>query len=170
MTPDYAQIVEGCRRRNPKSQRELYDATSRMALGVCMRYSNSRAEAQDLMQDGYIKVFEKIGSLREPEKLISWVYNIMVNTSLDSCRARREMYYVDPSDLPDTSLDLDPYGTEEIVSAIQKLPPLQRQVFNLCVVEGYSLDETAERLRSNNLAVRVSLSRAKERLRKILTS
>jgi len=170
MSIDYAQIVEGCRRRDPKFQRALYDATCRMALGVCRRYSRDRDEAQDQMQDAYIKVYEKIGSLREPDKLMSWVYNIMVNTCLDRHRNEHEVLPIDQTQLQAVTLDLDPYAVEEIIAALQKLPPLQRKVFNLCEVEGYSLDEVAARLDSNNLAVRVNLCRAKERLRKLLTS
>ncbi len=170
MSIDYAQIVKGCCRRDPKYQRALYDSTCRMALGVCQRYSHDRDEAQDLMQDAYIKVYEKIGTLREPDKLMSWVYNIMINTCLDKHRTSHEVLPLDQAEPQYVSLDLDPYAAEEIVAALQKLSPLQRDVFNLCEVEGYSLDEVAERINSNNLAVRVNLCRAKERLRKILTS
>ena len=55
MSMDYAQIVEGCRRRDAKAQRALYDEMAPMAMGVCMRYAKSRADAQDIMQDGFVK-------------------------------------------------------------------------------------------------------------------
>ena len=90
MEPDYTQIVEGCRRRDPQSQRALYDALAPMALGVCMRYSHDRHTAQDLMQDGFVKVFENIARLKQPERLGAWVYQIMVNRCINHCKKRRE--------------------------------------------------------------------------------
>ena len=169
MSMDYAQMVEGCRRRDPKAQRALYDAVSRMSMGICMRYAQGRDEAQDMMQDGFIKVFERIGSLNDADSLLGWVRNIMVNTCIDYHRRRRHWMPIDEVEEPMSNLDTDPFATEEIVAALQQLRPAQRTVFNLCEVEGYKQDEVAKRLKINTLLVRVTLCRAKDELRKILT-
>lgn len=166
---DNAQMVEGCRRRDAKAQRALYDAMAPMVMGVCMRYANDRSEAQDMLQDGFLKVFERIGSLGDSERLVSWVYNLTVNTCIDHCRRRRKWLSLEGEEVEVPSIDFYPYAAEEVINAMQQLSPMQRTVFNLCEVEGYELDEVAERLHSTNLNVRVALSRAKKILREILT-
>lgn len=165
---DNAQMVEGCRKRNPKAQRALYDAVAEMAMGICMRYAADRDEAQDMLQDGFIKVFERIGTLRDPEGVRSWVYGVMMNTCIDHQRTRRGWVPLEEVREP-ARFDTDPFGTEELVAAIQRLSPMPRTVFNLCEVEGYTQDEVAKRLKTNKVAVKVALSRAKSELRKILT-
>ena len=91
----YTQLVEECRRRDRRAMRRLYETTAPMAMGVCMRYCRNREEAQDVMQDGYVKVFERIGRLREPEKLMAWVYQLMVNECLNHLRDRMETVSLD---------------------------------------------------------------------------
>ena len=168
MSMDNAQIVEGCRRHDPKAQRALYDAVAEVSMGICMRYAEGRDNAQDMLQDGFVKVFERIGGLKDPDKLAAWVYGVMVHTCIDHQRTRRQWQPISEECEP-AELDTDPFAAEEIVAALQQLTPMPRTVFNLCEVEGYTLDEVAKRLKTSNLAVRVALSRAKEQLRKILT-
>lgn len=175
MEADYAAIVKGCRRRDRSAQRALYDALAPMALGVCMRFASDRDAAQDLMQDGFILVFEKIGSLREPQKLPAWVYHLMLNTCINCYRSSFRMESIDDVSSQTLTQELstafaDPFANEEIVLAMQKLSPQQRMVFNLVVVEEFSFDEAAKELHCTPVTVRSILSRAKSRLREILTS
>ncbi|MBP3762573.1 MAG: sigma-70 family RNA polymerase sigma factor [Bacteroidales bacterium] len=168
MEPDYTQLVEGCRRGDPHAQRALYDALSPMALGVCMRYARDRHTAQDLLQDGFIKVFENIGRLKKPESVGAWVYKVMVNRCVNHCKRHRSPLPLDEvADTP-VSLPLDPFALEEVVGALQQLPPQQRTVFNLVEVEDYSYSEVAARLQCSEHTVRANLSRAKSRLKEIL--
>lgn len=139
-----------------------------MAMGVCMRYSRSREEAQDLMQDGFIKVFEKLGTLKEPERVGAWIHQIMVNVCIDSFHRRKEFRFLDDTMEEPVTLPLDPFAMDEIVAAIQELPPHQQAVFNLVEVEGYSCEEAARRLRQTASAVRATLCRAKAALREKL--
>lgn len=166
MSMDYAQMVEGCRRRDAKAQRALYDEMAPMAMGVCMRYAKDREEARDLVQDGFVKVFEKVGKLKDSATLRTWVYKTMVHTCIDHCRLRKEV--VPLGDIDVKAVETDPYTMEEIVLAVQRLPKMQRTVFNLCDVEGMELDEAAKELKCNYLAVRVTLSRARSRLKELL--
>ncbi len=170
MESDYTQIVEGCRRRDPRSQRALYDALAPMALGVCMRYSHDRHTAQDLMQDGFVKVFENIARLQQPERLGAWVYQIMVNRCLNHLKKRREELCPDGIPPSPIALPLDPFAMEEIVLALQQLSPQQRMVFNLVEVDDRPYDEVADILHCSESNVRALLCRAKSRLRDLLTS
>ena len=168
MSMDYAQIVEGCRRHDAKAQRALYDAMAPMVGGVCARYAANHAEMQDLVQDVFIKVFERIGSLVDSERLGGWIYSMAVNTCIDNLRRRQRRVSLEDIEVDVPVVDTDPFAMEEILSAMQWLTPMLRAVFNLCDVEGYTLDEAAARLGSNNQAVRVALCRARRLLREKL--
>ena len=170
MSSGFTQLVEGCRRRDRKAQRELYDTLSPMAMGVCMRYAADRQQAQDLMQDGFIKVYENIDSLREPESLGAWVYGIMVNVGINHCLKAKRYHFVDEGELEAVTLPLDPFSMEEVVRALQQLPERPRMAFNLVEVEGYSIDEAAERMKMTASGLRATLCRAKAMLRRKLKS
>ena len=168
MSGEYTQLVKRCRKHDERAMRALYEEMAPMAMGVCMRYSRSREEAQDLMQDGFVKVFEKLGSLKEPERVGAWVHQIMVNVCIDHFHSRKEMRYFDDVDAEPVTLPLDPFTMGEIVAAVQQLPPHQRAAFNLVEVEGYSCEEAAERLKVSASGLRATLSRAKATLRETL--
>ncbi|MBR4773102.1 MAG: RNA polymerase sigma factor [Bacteroidales bacterium] len=168
MTADYTHIVEGCRRHDRKAQRALYEAMAPMAMGVCMRYSSDREEAQDLMQDGFVKVFEHVGRMKDVEHLSAWVYKVMLNVCLKNYhrkmrRKRAEMEVTEQVELP-----LDPFAAEEIVAALQQLAPAQRQVFNLMAVEGYNYTDAAREMRCTEVNVRALYSRARMEMRNLL--
>ena len=141
-----------------------------MAMGVCMRYSHNREQAQDLMQDGFIKVFEKLGTLKNPEKIGAWIYQIMVNVCVDYCKTLRPVQLLDDTVVEAVSQPLDPFSMSEIVEAMQHLPSHQRIIFNLVEVEGYRCEEVAQRLGLSASGVRAALSRAKASLRETLMS
>ena len=165
----YADIVEGCRHHDAAAQRALYDATAAMAFGVCMRYAANRDEAHDMMQDGYVKVYEHVGRMRDPERLMAWVYSVMVNTAVDSCRKKSHERLVDDLEPLSPPVDLQPYLMHDIVAAMQQLTPRERLVFNMAAIEGYTMNEIAKSIGSSNLAVRVMLSRARNKMRTLLT-
>ena len=169
MSDDYTQIVEGCRRRDAKAQRALYDTMAPMAMGVCMRYARNREEAQDWMQDGFIKVYEKLGSLREPAKLGAWVYQIMVNVCINHYHRAKHAVEVDDDPTLAVTMPLDPFAAEEIVAALQQLTAPQRTVFNMVEVEGYSCVEVAQELKQEPSSIRSTLCRAKAQLRALLS-
>lgn len=169
MGEEYTQLVKRCRKHDERAMRALYEEMAPMAMGVCMRYSRCREDAQDLMQDGFVKVFEKLGSLKEPEKVGAWIHQIMVNVCIDAFYSRKELRYLDDTMEEPVTLPLDPFAMDEIVAALQTLPPHQRAVFNLIEVEGYSCEEVAQQLRQTSSAIRATLCRAKAALRDRLT-
>lgn len=165
---DFAHIIEGCRRHDRRAQRELYDALAPMAMGVCMRFMRDRDEAQDVMQDGFVRVFENLGQLRDPQQAGAWAYRVMVNECLKYFRRRERPVYTDDVQVDVVQLPLDPFGTEEVVAALQQLAPAQRTAFNLVEVEGYSYEEVAKEMKCTEVNVRALLCRAKSRLKEIL--
>lgn len=169
MSENYTQLVKDCQRRDRKAMRRLYELTAPMAMGVCMRYSHDRDKAQDLMQDGYVKVYEGIGKLKVPESVMSWVYHVMLNVCINSCqRSAPELYLEDVVEEP-VVFQPDPFGCEEVVLKLQQLPPRHRAVFNLLEVEGLTEEEVAERMKTTVGNVRTMMTRARVMLRDLLT-
>lgn len=168
MEADYTELVEGCRKRDRKAQRALYERLAPMALGVCMRYMHDRDEAQDIMQDGFVRVFEHIGQLHDAEKTPAWVRSVMVNECLQHFRRQRLPMVASGGETGSVVPPHDPFANEEIVLALQHIAPQQRVVFNLVAVEEYSYSEAAEKLRCSEVNVRALYSRACAALRNLL--
>ena len=168
MSMSYEQMVDGCRRHDAKAQRALYDELAPMAMGVCMRYCTDRDEAQDLLQDGMVRVFEKIGSLKEPQKLRSWVYSIMVNCCVQHLRQARHERVSDELDTVADEADLTPFTMRDIVEALHQIDNRQRLVFNLCAIEGRSSDDVASEMGISAGNVRIMLYRARATMRAYL--
>lgn len=165
MSMSYAQMAEGCRHRKPAAQRALYDEFAPMVLGICCRYASCRDEANDLMQDSLVKVYEKIGTLRDSDKIGGWIYNLTVNTCVQYCRSRTRVALVNDMDgYSETEVEL-PYSEADIARALDALTASQRLAFNLCCVEEMDFAEVAERMRCTESNVRSLLSHARKRLR-----
>ena len=167
---DYSDMVSGCRKGDRRAQKALYETFAPMALGVCMRFAADRDAAQDLMQDGFIRVFEHIGKLREPSSLGAWIYRTMVNVCLRNYR-KHQREVIEQDDTSDAPVaPLDPFGMEELVWAMQQLPPAQRTAFNLTEIEGYSYSEVASEMHCTEVNLRALVCRAKATMRKLLTN
>lgn len=171
MKLDAEKVVAGCRKHDAKAQKVLYDEFAPMMLGVCMRYTHSRDEAQDLLHDGFIKVFENIGSLRNPQAVESWIYQIMVNVSLNYVMRRQALRYVDmdaleedtiSSEYDDSPVELDDELVAKAVRILQELPERYRVAFNLREVEEWEYSDIAERLGVKETSVRSLVARARK--------
>src|SRR5688572_33338913 len=102
------ELIEGCRKGTRALQKALYDRYCRKMLVVCLRYSKSSAEAEDILQEAFVKVFQGIKDFRQESKLETWITRIMVNTALNA--QRKKLYLFPMVDVEDTNL------TEEEVS------------------------------------------------------
>lgn len=163
-------LLKECRRGNAKYQRLLYERYSAKMLVVCARYFMSIQEAQDALQDGFIKVFANIDSFREEGSLEGWVRRIMVNTSLNLHRKNLKHYYnVDlgetESRIADHKQSVDNLEVQDILKLIQQLPNGYKIVFNLYEIEGYSHQEIAEELNVSISTSKTQLLKARRRLR-----
>ncbi len=142
-------------------------------LAVCMRYSNCYEVACDLMHDGFIHVFAKIGSFENKGHFEGWLRKVFVNVSLEYLRKQDSLR--DAIDIDEVyALDnheesaLEQMSAKEIMEYISKLPVGFRTVFNLYVIEGYSHAEIAEMLEINEASSRSQLSRARLLLQKMI--
>lgn len=167
------QVVKGCQKNNPVAQRQLYDMYSKRVLGICLRYSKERSEAEDLMQNAFIKVFESINQFRGNGSLEGWVRKITVNMAFSSLRKNKieshslnldDDEYLAPSvDYISESLD-----AKDLLKLIQTLPSGFRTVFNLFAIEGYSHKEIGEMLGISEGTSKSQYSRARTYLQKCL--
>lgn len=170
MKPDEEHLVTACRHGDERACKQLYDTYASKMLGVCLRYVGDRDEAQDILSDGFIKIFTNLDKLQDVQSLGAWIHRVMVNTAINYLRSQRDFKSLDDPTLVEPSGDMhyDSYDAEQLMKAIQALPPLYRTVFNLYEVEGYDHEEIASKLGLQGGYVRLILTRSKRRLQKTL--
>jgi RNA polymerase sigma factor (sigma-70 family) len=145
------QLVKDCLKGKPAAQRQLYEQFAQAMLGVCYRYTKSIKDAEDVLQDGFVKVFTAMHQFRFEGDLGAWVRRIMVNTALNFLKRNRkysnEMYFTEQTlhpvadDNPVINVEV-----KELANLIRQLPQGYQTIFNLHAVEGYSHVEIGEML------------------------
>ena len=166
-------LIEGCRRREPRAQRELYDKLAPAMLAVCQRYMKDREAARDVLQDGFVRLFDKISSYKGDGSFEGWARKLFVNTALMQLRRNDALKFSD--NIEDSqamqmthSNTLEKMGADEILELVNSMPDGFRTVFNLYVIEGYSHEEIADMLSISEGGSRSQLSHARAWLRKKL--
>ncbi|MCX6230254.1 MAG: sigma-70 family RNA polymerase sigma factor [Bacteroidetes bacterium] len=146
-----AEIISGCIKGDKKAQKALYDKYSAKMLGVCLRYFKSSDEAEDALQEGFIRVFNNIGKFRGDGSFDGWIRRIIVNTALNFYKSNLKHYYAaDYDDIQETTADVklsyDTLSVEYLLKVIQALPEGYKLIFNLYEIEGYSHKEIGQLL------------------------
>ena len=169
MTKPYKAIIAGCKAHKPSSQRELYGIFAPKMLAICMRYAQDKAEAEDILQDSFIKVFKKIQKYDDRGSLEGWIRRITVNTAIDHIRKRKNRQgdiTINEAITEEVSESaLDQLELEFLFKLIQALPPGYRVVFNLYAIEGYSHAEIGEKLNISESTSRSQYTRARAMLK-----
>jgi RNA polymerase sigma factor (sigma-70 family) len=163
-------LVKRCRANERKAQELLYKQFASKMLGVCSRYATDRMEAEDMLQNGFIKVFQKIDDYRGEGSFEGWIRRIMVHSSIEYYRKHHKMMQL--VDLDDAANEIagNPLATarleaKDLMTLIQQLSPGYRIVFNLYAIEGYSHREIAAIVGITEGASKSQLSRARSVLR-----
>lgn len=159
-----SELIDGCRKGNRASQKALYECYCRKMLVVCLRYSKTSAEAEDTLQEGFVKVFNGIKEFRQEAKLETWITRIMVNTALNVQRRKLYLYPmvdVEEINLPDTEISISGIHFKQLLEMIQTLPHGCQMVFNLFAIEGFSHKEIAEKLGISEGTSKSQFARAK---------
>ncbi|MGF1635546.1 MAG: RNA polymerase sigma factor [Cyclobacteriaceae bacterium] len=161
-------LVEACKNEDPKAQKRLYDLFAPRMYAVCLRYTKSTLEAEDALQEAFIRVFKSIGSFREESRIEYWIKRIVINTALNLQRNKLYMFpMVDVEDLhedADHSFSLAGFQYEDLLNMVRELPPGCQTVFNLFAIEGYSHQEIAEMLQISVSTSKTQYSRARKLL------
>ncbi len=165
------QIIEGCRRGDNDARRALYQHYAPLMFGVVRRYVSERATAEDILHDGFVVLYTKIGEWRGEGPFDAWCRRIFVNAALSFLRRKSNLGAdVDIGDLPPNRIEgvqpqaLERLSTEELKRAIDELPDGYRMVLNLYAVEGYSHAEIGQMLGISEVTSRSQYIRAKARL------
>jgi RNA polymerase sigma factor (sigma-70 family) len=158
-------LLEGCRRGDRKAQESLYKTLASRMLGICLRYAKDTFEAEDVLQMGFVKVFQKVSDFRGEGSFEGWIRRIMVNTAIESYRKNlRNLNIVDIDevyDQPQNTFDMSGLELKDLLKLVQQLPNGYRLVFNMYVIEGYSHKEIAKQLGITEGASKSQLSRAR---------
>jgi RNA polymerase sigma-70 factor (ECF subfamily) len=166
------QIIAGCKEQKRQAQRILYEKYARKMYGICLRYSSHQADAQDLLQDGFMKVFAHIGSFQEKGSFEGWLKRIFINLSLENLRKKKSIFQStdDIQNIPDvvdeSTEDNQMYKISEVelLKMVQELPRGYSAVFNLYAIEDYSHKEIAEMLDISEGTSRSQYVRARQML------
>lgn len=163
---DERQLVKDCLKGKPEAQRQLYDLYARSMLGVCYRYTKSLRDAEDVLQEGFVKVFFGLGQFKHEGELGAWIRRIMVNTALNFLKRNRkyrsEMFFVEQplhpvaDDNPVVNLQ-----AKDLADLVRQLPHGYQTIFNLHAVEGYSHVEIGEMLGISDGTSRSQYARAR---------
>jgi len=170
--PAESDLIKGCINGDPQMQKLLYQRFSSMMYGVCLRYSESNEDANDVLQEGFIKVFKNLYKFRGDGSFEGWIRRIFINTSIEHYRKKVKLYNV--SEVQENTVEdkdlsaLDSLATKDILNIINELSPGYKQVFNLHVVEGYSHKEIADMLGITEGTSKSQLARAKGVLKKMI--
>lgn len=168
------QLVNKCLEKDTLAQKQLFEVYSRRMMGVCLRYSKDTDEAQDVLQMGFIKVFEKLDMYNHKGSLEGWIRKIIVNTALDNIRKNKKLMNNVEIEKVDYQLQnynenaLDALSAQDLLKVIQSMPAGFRTVFNLYVIEGYSHKEIADELNISVNTSKSQFSRARAYLQKVL--
>ena len=158
-------LLKDCKRGKRGSQEELYRRFASAMYGLCLQYAGCEEDAQDILQDGFIKVFGKLEQVKNPSALPGWIRRVMINTALEKYRSQVMLQRVDDiqeemGEASDTGAYED-LTCDELVGLIQTLSPRYRMVFNLYAIEGYSHQEISESLGISTGTSKSNLSRAR---------
>lgn len=167
------QLIKDCLKNKKEAQHELYQQYASTMLGVCYRYTKSIEDAEDVLQEGFIKVFNNLHQFKNQGELGAWIRRIMVNVAITYLKKHNRY----KKDLQITEVGLHPISqenptisidTKDLVNIIRSLPIAYQTIFNLMAVEGYSATEVAEILNLNINTVRSQYSRARALLIKAI--
>lgn len=167
-------LIKGSIAGDRRMQEELYRRFAPKMYAVCLRYANNTDDAQDLLQEGFIKIYKNLHRFRAEGSFEGWVRRVFVNTSIEHFR-KKSAQLSSVSEKEENTIEdaditaLDSLAEKDIINIVQELSPGYRTVFNLYVVEGYAHKEIGELLGISEGTSKSQLARAKAILQKKVT-
>ncbi|MBM3938294.1 MAG: RNA polymerase sigma factor [Sphingomonadales bacterium] len=167
-------IIAGCVNKDRIAQKALYEKYGAKMFGFCVRYTDSRADAQDLLQDGFIKVFDSIATLKDPSQLEGWMSRVFINLALSKFRKKSRgplmVEVVDVSDefTEEVTVESEPLEIEIVLQCLMSLPENYRMVLNLYAIDKLSHKEIAESLGTTISNSKSLLHRARVLLKELV--
>ncbi len=168
-------LLDECHNNNPVAQSDLYSRYSKLAYGICLRYAKNNTDAEDILQEGFIKVFKYLKDYVGKGSFEGWIRKIMITTAFNFYKKKNLINNeVDPditfNVFPNDNEVIAMMSHEELLALIRQLPHGYKTVFNLNTIEGYTHKEISEMMNISINTSKSQLSRAKSSLRKKLES
>lgn len=172
-------IIRGCIEANRNSHKQLYKLYYGLSMGICMRYSVNYTETEEIINDGFLKIFKKIADFEPSHQsfeasFVGWIKKIFIHTAIDHYRKNNKAYTVpllDDSHLAITENSASPIDNmsfKEILELVQLLSPTYRTVFNLFVLDGYKHEEISKQLNISVGTSKSNLAKARMNIQKML--
>ena len=167
---DEQDLIKNCLTGNQRAQKTLFDSFAPKMMGVCLRYMKNVEQAEDALQDGFVKVFSKLNLYKGDGSLEGWVRRVIVNTCLDQIRKQAKFNMNVPMDdvqymIEHDGLIIEGLGEKDLIKMINEMPDGYRVVFNMFAIEGYSHREIADKLGVSENTSKSQYSRARGYLR-----
>ena len=169
----YHKLVRNCLRGRPKAQRQFFEEFEGLVMGICLRYAAHPQEAEDMFQEVFIRLYDKLETLRDPQALPAWIKQTSVRTVINLYHAQQkhrhhlEVSHAE-SEVSEVGNALDALTNEELVNVINQLPERYRLVFNLYVIDGYNHREIGQLLEMTENTSKSHLMRAKAHIKRQL--
>ena len=174
-----SKLIIGCKQNDRKSQKQIYEKYYEVLFPICLRYSKNKEDAQDLLHECFIKIFDKISKYKDDGSFEGWMKRLVTNTSIDVFRKKsksKEVYAgdyienldVEQDEVTENWFQINEVAPKVLMEEIQNLSPAYRTVFNMYVIEGYRHQEIAEYLNISVGSSKSNLSKAKAKLRGVL--
>lgn len=162
-------IVGKCKTGDRKSQEILFNTYSNLMMGICIRYARSYEDAQDILHEGFIKLFQKIGQYNEEGPIEAWMRRVFVTTAINFYQRMRYTHEIkrldyefeEPNEYMAENDALNKLSNDELIKVMQNLSKQHQLILNLHVIEGYSHKEIGEMLNISEGASRSQLHKAK---------
>lgn len=165
-------ILEQCRKNDTQAQFRLYKWLSPLLLGLSIRYMQNRDEAEDVMQDAFVKIFTNLNSFKGKGRFEGWARRVTVNTALTALKKKKRIYFERNLTIVETiefeQEDPEQISTDEIMLCMDALPPGYRTIINLYLIEEFSHKEIGEKLDIAESTSRSQYARARQALMKLL--
>lgn len=167
---DDSALINECVKGNAKAQKMLFDKFAPKMMTVCLRYATDSMEAEDILQDGFVKTFNKLVDFKKEGSLEGWIRRIIVNTALDAIRKNKK--YAQDANIDDVGYKISNFETasddiqaEDLLKLVNSMPEGYKIVFNLFAIEGYSHKEISELMNISENTSKSQYSRARSYLR-----
>lgn len=170
---DEQELIKDCLKGNAIAQRKLFEMFAPKMMSVCLRYMKDQQEAEDVLQDGFIKVFQKLEAYENTGAFEGWIRRVIINTALDQIRKNSKMGYTSDVDEVGYKIENKDHAFDELIAQdlmklINNMPEGYKVVFNMFAIEGYSHKEIGEMLGVSENTSKSQYSRARAYLREKL--
>lgn len=176
MNETIADIVQGCRKGNRSAQLSLYKQFARRLYVACLRIVGNSSEAEEAMQDTFLKIFTRLNQYHDEQCFEAWIHRIAIHTAIDYARRQTPEWeelsdnYTTETEPPEPDEDEINYSVNQVKNACQKLPAGYRVILSLYLFEGYDMEEIASILKIQPPSVRSQYLRAKRKLLDIIAA